>query len=134
MKCPLCGLDTTYILLKEDNSIYNRCKNCSFVFLVSHKTVKYQKNYLVERGSDLFNSSIAKAKRKTIYHYLKKVSVPDSGDEVVLDIGCSTGLMLKVIKDMGYSIYGVDINKDAVAKAKDYLKEENIFWMKEIGK
>lgn len=45
----------------------------------------------------------------------------------VLDVGCSSGLLLEILKDKGYDVFGLEPNKDAfkVAEQKFELKIKN---------
>jgi SAM-dependent methyltransferase len=43
----------------------------------------------------------------------------------ILDIGCGTGRYLKLFKDAGYTIFGVDISLDMLYEAKKYLHQEH---------
>jgi len=127
MNCPLCNSQDNINFLRFKDNTYKKCRNCSLVFLSPLKNLKYEVEYMAERGHDLVDSSVAAAKRRTALYYLKKISYLQRQKGSILDIGCSTGIMLRAAKDMGYKIYGVDINREATEKAKFYLKEDNIF-------
>lgn len=47
-------------------------------------------------------------------------------DSVVLDVGCSTGLLTQRMVDMGLKCYGIDIDKVAISKANQYCKMMDI--------
>lgn len=61
-----------------------------------------------------------------VYHQVREISLKNKlkliesfqpKDKTLLDIGCGTGAFLKVAKDNGWSIYGVEPDKDARAIA-----------------
>ncbi|MCF8379286.1 MAG: class I SAM-dependent methyltransferase [Bacteroidales bacterium] len=57
------------------------------------------------------------ARRETIYSFLKKYSKKS----MVLDIGCSSGLLLSGIRDEGFfleNLYGIDISEKAIRNCK----------------
>ncbi|MDB5239917.1 MAG: Methyltransferase type 11, partial [Spirosoma sp.] len=43
-------------------------------------------------------------------HYINK-------NDAILDIGCGPGVMVKVFRDNGYSVLGVDLNRTAIERA-----------------
>ena len=49
------------------------------------------------------------------------VNVYDSCGKKALDVGCAYGYVLELLKELGYEIYGIDISKYAVKKAKEAL-------------
>ncbi len=45
----------------------------------------------------------------------------------ILEVGCNTGMQLRALQSMGYeNLYGVEIQKYAVERAKDFTKYVNI--------
>lgn len=47
-------------------------------------------------------------------------------DSVVLDVGCSTGLLTQRMVDMGMKCYGIDIDAVSISKANKYCKVMDI--------
>lgn len=47
-------------------------------------------------------------------------------NSVVLDVGCSTGLLTQRMLDMGLKCYGIDIDAEAVSKANQHCKVMDI--------
>lgn len=102
-----------------EGSIIGRCKNCGVL-----KTFPSKKN-------KLFNPIITKAvdyeKRKKEFEKLfapivssiEKVVKPGS---TILDVGCSSGILLSLLKQKGFDVYGIEPNKQAYTFAKKSLK------------
>lgn len=50
-----------------------------------------------------------------------------SNNSPILEVGCNTGMQLRALQHMGYeSLYGVEIQKYAVERAKDFTSNINI--------
>jgi len=47
----------------------------------------------------------------------------------LLDVGCGDGLFLKYARDMGFEIWGIDIDKKSIEIAKRRLGDENLYPM-----
>lgn len=59
-----------------------------------------------------------KARRKFILQIMNNLS----RDKSVLDVGCSSGILLHELKDSGYpaeNLYGVDISQEAITRCRD---------------
>jgi len=63
----------------------------------------------------------------TMNQFLKYLPHRNSKDKKLLDLGCGTGEFLVVAQDLGYQVYGVDFNENAVNFVKDKLEIENIY-------
>lgn len=42
-----------------------------------------------------------------------------------LDIGCAYGYAMKMLRDLGYDVYGIDISRYAIYKAREYLDRKS---------
>jgi len=122
--CPLCGSTGASQFLPMPGFIYLKCPSCSLVFLDLNTKVeekdRYTMEYIQKRGHDQLESRIVKAKEETARHYfsLAEQFVP-KGD--LLEVGCSTGIMLKVARQRGWQVHGVEINSSAAAIAAESL-------------
>lgn len=116
-KCPFCSRNA--VNTKFTNILQcNKCKimfqrrdtitnNTAEVYNIDYFQGKVYKNY--------FNEELERKQR-----FVKKIELinyylPQEGR--VLDIGCAAGFFLKVMKDIGYDAYGLDISSTAY----DYL-------------
>lgn len=106
-----------------EGTIIGQCKNCGIL-----KTFPSKKN-------KLFNPVITKVeeyeKRKKEFEILfapltdaVKNNVKKNG--TVLDVGCSSGILLSLLKHKGFDVYGLEPNKEAFSLARKKLKK-NIY-------
>ena len=52
---------------------------------------------------------------------------PVSKDSKILEVGCNTGMQLRGLQEMGFEyLYGIEIQKYAVERAKDFTKNVSI--------
>ncbi len=72
--------------------------------------IEYEKTYhSIEKTNWWF-----KSRRHLILHYMKEFRPSN-----ILDVGCSSGTLMKSLKSNGFSgVYGVDISKSAVDKCR----------------
>ncbi len=124
MPCPLCGSQITHKFLTLQEFFYLKCSHCALVFLGPEAPFEggnvYTLEYIQKRGHDLQGSCIVKAKEATAQHYfsLAEKYVPKGN---LLEVGCSTGIMLKVAQKRGWGIHGIEINTSAAAIAAQTL-------------
>ncbi len=108
-----------------EGTVIGKCESCGIL-----KTFPSKKN-------KLFNPFITKVqeyeKRKkefeTLFTPLTEAvenNVKEGG--MVLDVGCSSGILLSLLKRKGYEVWGIEPNKHAFLYAKKNLKK-NIFNM-----
>lgn len=127
MKCKICNINVGYKIKKsrsgEKLKIYN-CKKCDFEFHnfenlnISLANNKLDKSRLRSVGIDELNiqenfqNSLEQGK---IYYskYIKNKKIK------ILDIGCGYGGFLKVCKDKGNEVVGIEINK----KLRNFIKK-----------
>jgi len=126
-QCPLCNQKRVKDYIKIKNKTYKKCINCSLVFLenTGEENKIYTNEYIIKRCHNILNSSIIEAKKITSKYYLSFLKKYNPCGKL-LEIGCSTGISLKVAKDMGWEVYGLDINKSAVDIARKFLNTDTI--------
>ena len=124
--CPICENSSVKKLIHfyyemPQNSIRPRdvwivcCERCGFVF----KDVK-----VAEEKIQLEENRYESFEQEYIQEFLKKeallISERFSEDEYILDVGCSTGGLLKQLRMMGFShLYGLDPSEISCRKARD---------------
>lgn len=99
--------------------IIGRCRKCHILKTFHHKKFSYKKK--ISRPEIIF-------KKKEIFYpiyfdiirRIKKYKKPSS----VLDVGCSSGLLLSLLKKEGFSVFGLEPNKKAYLMAKKLLKDK----------
>ncbi len=108
--CPVCRLDIKLFAKFREYIIY-KCQNCGLGFtsnLSPHFGSYHGDDSYVEE-EELFRNIFLKRVKK-ILQFKKKGSA--------LEIGCSTGLMLSLLKDKGFNVEGVEISKKAARMAQ----------------
>jgi SAM-dependent methyltransferase len=127
--CPLCNSRNTQGFLQFKGARFYRCADCSLVFLEAgfHPDAGsvYTADYIKDRGHDAFPSSLVKAKMATADRYLSLAEkYVEKGD--LLEVGCSTGPALKVARERGWNVHGIEVNDKAARIAKDMLRVTTI--------
>jgi 2-polyprenyl-3-methyl-5-hydroxy-6-metoxy-1,4-benzoquinol methylase len=121
--CPIClnNLISTDIVLKEGSLL--KCFNCNH--LLSSCNVE-QYNDALDKW-DTTNGTLPNAKsqnrhRKNTLKRLQLASsfLPNQSKITLLDVGCSSGSVLAVAKDLGFDVKGVDTALQAVNTARSF--------------
>lgn len=125
--CKKISFFKPYIIYKNEtvfkdyeDTVIGQCENCGIL-----KTFPSKKN-------KLFNPVITKVdayeKRREEFEKLftplteaVKNNVKKGG--TVLDVGCSSGILLSLLKRIGYKVYGIEPNKQAFLYAKKTLRD-----------
>jgi len=127
--CPVCASQSSKEFLTLSNYTYLKCNNCALVFLtegsLSQEDNVYTLEYIQKRGHDLQGSEIVVSKEATAKHYFSLVEKYVKKGSL-LEIGCSTGIMLKVAQERGWDVYGVEINVSAAKMAAETLGADRI--------
>jgi len=127
--CPLCGASDAQEFISSPLFFYFQCPRCSLVFWDPGALLDaqgfYTAEYIQKRGQEIFNPGIVKAKEATARHYLALAEkyVPKGN---LLEVGCSTGIMLNVAQKNGWMVHGVEINEPAAERAARRLKVSTI--------
>ena len=129
--CMICSAQEPkpYLTLKTtaEKITYFRCPECSLVFQDPKISFKqediYNADYIQKRSQDPGNLNIAQARIKTAQHYYRWIEkFVKKGN--LLEVGCATGMALKVAQDQGWKIFGVEVNEKAALIANDVLKAD----------
>lgn len=104
-----------------------KCKNCLSEFVYNEsKEIKYDQSFFASYSTDSFYE-IQKFKENNFHSLLKNCFSTLEGLKI-LDIGCAAGFLLNTASVLGASeLYGVDVSKWAICKAKKILPEGNYF-------
>lgn len=126
--CPLCQSNDKFDLTRlfsTQKTPVSICKNCSLVFLNPRNTEKWYEEYYrnsnfqkinrVKRGEiNLYESNQYK-RGKRIFEYVCSYSNLNVTDMCVLEIGCTSGGILRYFRDQGVDkVTGVDPEKKYV--------------------
>ncbi|WPC36681.1 class I SAM-dependent methyltransferase [Brachyspira hyodysenteriae] len=133
-KCYLCGYEGD---MKIKSKVNGRnmllCPSCKLQFMYPQTSdeelseIYSSNNYPTcsfDNGMD--ENTIIKMKRKTFNGILKKI-LPYCSSGNLLDIGCSSGILLEEAKLLGFNVYGLEISKYASDIAKKRIGEDRIY-------
>ncbi|MBI5142726.1 MAG: class I SAM-dependent methyltransferase [Nitrospirae bacterium] len=120
VKCPICEIDDTRLLVRKNAFNIVRCVRCGLVYV----NPRYDERELVEfynrpaAPEDPASDNIRKShddhkvrKFRLSIELLKRQSRPVSK---VFDLGCSTGIFLDMAASEGWKPYGTDLNRRLV--------------------
>lgn len=133
-KCNLCNY---YGYMKVISKIEDRnillCPNCKLQFMYPQTSdeelnkIYSSKNYpTCSFDNGIEENSITSMKRKTFNNILKKI-LPYCSSGKLLDIGCSSGLLLDEARLLGFEPYGIEISEYASNIAKKRIGSERIY-------
>ncbi|MBU1131461.1 class I SAM-dependent methyltransferase [Patescibacteria group bacterium] len=124
INCMLCESPDYTVLFTKNGFDFVRCNKCGHIYvnpqlseesITAHyndnsKTTKLCQNYLSSKKSMELRSKLY----KDFFSKLKE-GIPGGN---ILDIGCSMGQFLKMGKDLGYEVLGLELNEEAAQRAK----------------
>ena len=130
-KCSLCQKEGRFkikYVLPKFNIV--QCANCCLLardVIYSKKEIEdlYSKDYFCELQKDYFSAGISQdfktsLRVKDFTQRLKKiVTYSKIKKGKILDVGCGTGIFLKIAKDKGWKTTGVEISKYAAQTATE---------------
>lgn len=107
--CIICA-SSAYIFTKKENQIIYKCERCGFGFtdeLIKQKGDYHRDDtYIIEEK--LFKNIFSRRVNEAV-KFIKTGKV--------LEIGCSTGLMLSLLEEKGFEVFGVELSKKAAEQA-----------------
>ncbi|MEN3044234.1 MAG: class I SAM-dependent methyltransferase [Candidatus Hydrothermales bacterium] len=124
IKCPLCFSQNSiffikikFLNLKSYFYLY-KCKDCSLLFnfpTYSDRELKrmYSKNYYF-----FLRDEISELKRVSLLYKRVFSNLNFSENSKIIEIGCGKGYFLNILKQIGYSVKGVEISKEASVYAQ----------------
>jgi 2-polyprenyl-3-methyl-5-hydroxy-6-metoxy-1,4-benzoquinol methylase len=129
-KCNLCGTNKTVRAYSDNRNVsLVKCIHCGFVY----HDKNYEYTFPYNAGSDNLPpyhlrkaysvELVAKSEMGRIEKHLSKAR----HETKLLEIGCGTGSFLKVLRELGYMTYGVDVNEASCAYAREQNQLDNIF-------
>lgn len=132
--CPLCesgnlGLITGKVRFGKAADVF-KCGNCTLTFLDQKSFAfpkdfyekEYHQTYLTHVEPDAFNPQAYYEKmKKSTKVWADKFLEMLNGDETILDIGCSTGHFIELVKHKTKRICGHDLNRQEVEFCREVL-------------
>ncbi len=106
---------------------YFRCQECTLVFQDPATPFKaeeiYNAEYIQKRSQDPRAPHTTRPREKTAEHYYRWVEKFTSKG-TLLEVGCATGIALKVARKRGWKVSGVEVNEQAALVAKEVLNDD----------
>lgn len=105
-KCLICGKENIAVFANLDGYSIRKCSNCGFGFTENTKlqTGEYHRDDQYVQEEELFRNIFQK--RVDIITGLVKPGK-------ALEVGCSTGLLLSLLKKAGWDVIGIEPSKQA---------------------
>lgn len=133
--CSLCQQSNLEVKYKLSKFNILRCKNCGLLtrdIILNKKESEdlYKKGYFCKLQKDYFSAGMSRNMVDSLrvidfkerLRKIKKFGNIEKGK--ILDIGCATGIFLKIAKDDGWQTYGVEISRFAGDFAKNTYRLE----------
>lgn len=136
MKCIVCGSNSwQYLFAARDRMLGTsgtfseyRCTACGLVRLGPQPTPAQLKKYYPSQTYYSYTKGNKKSFFGTLRRYLiahplpggllQVPAMPEGKTGRILDIGCGAGDTLAILKDIGWDVYGIDIDRFAIAAAR----------------
>lgn len=122
--CSVCKKpDHSRLLIRKDGYDLYKCSECQHIFVWPIPTIEtlkrvysFANSYQVQ-GRAIYdeNTAVLEKNRES----LKQIEKFCRRRGRLLDIGCSSGRLLWLAKQNGWSVYGVELNKDTAQIAQD---------------
>ncbi|MBV6518280.1 MAG: hypothetical protein DCC43_00775 [Candidatus Brocadia sp.] len=121
VNCNLCNADDTFLVTTQNGYKVVRCKSCGLVYVnprPDNEALKHlYDEYHQRNGKDVNDWAKLMGKNfKEILLFLNK-ALPDKGK--LLDIGCGYGHFIEIMKQQGWSVYGIDLSPKVLLYAKE---------------
>lgn len=118
-QCPACGAEGGRVIGRKADWAMVRCPACGLVHShpppVERVRVKYVEQYDLAAHFEGFE-----ARKRVLYEQrLARLPRPQPGRNRLCDVGCAGGQFLHLAQARGWSIFGVEMNPPAAARARE---------------
>lgn len=133
--CPVCGGHHPETMFEEPPFKVQRCPDCSMVWV----TPRIHEDEIHKVYSESYwNSASPKERGYADYHrdeplYLKtfqrRAKLVDRfvpAPARVLDVGCAAGFFLRVMRERGHDVWGLELSQPIAARARAALGDERV--------
>lgn len=128
MICPICATSRCGPSFTSSSDIcsfsYFFCSTCSLLFQDPTVPMKegdvYNAKYIIKRSQGFEEPGIVAARERTAEYYYDKLEARTTKGNL-LEVGCATGLALKVAKRRGWKVFGLEVNKEAALMARQLV-------------
>jgi SAM-dependent methyltransferase len=130
LPCDLCGADEVKLITVSNGFNLVKCRKCGFVYINPRPPQKilrdYYQGYFLEEDEHI---DAWKREFRSLYLEVRnRINKAHKAKGRILDIGCSFGFFLELMRDDGWDVFGLDYSKFAVDYATNVLKLPNIIW------
>lgn len=122
--CPVCKNESTSHLFQKNKFYVNVCSKCTLVFISNPPAdtgIIYDQSYFwggSKNGGYVNYEEEKQAMRSVFEDYLTRINkYTETGN--MLDVGAATGFFLRVARDRGWNVAGVEISPQASAEAQN---------------
>ncbi|MBI5847142.1 MAG: class I SAM-dependent methyltransferase [Nitrospirae bacterium] len=128
-KCLLCGSVNLQRLFPVEKFNLLQCRVCELQFLDPLPDKKsldlLYENYYSNWGIDRLAEEVSFMKKRTFRNYLGRLPL-QTVRGAFLDVGCATGEMLALAREMGYDVYGVEVSPQGIQLCRQLYGENKI--------
>lgn len=128
-KCPLCGNRDLQTLFPLGKSSLLQCPVCGLQLLDPlpdrESLGKLYEDYYSAWGIDRSADEVSAMKKRTFRSYLEGMPLPAERG-AFLDVGCATGELLAVAREMGFDVYGVEVSPQGTRLCREQHGERKI--------
>ncbi len=122
LECELCKGHDYHFLLRENSLNLVKCKQCGLVSVNPKPTEKmleeFYAKYFPPESELLWQNQMRRVFRK---EGLNKINRECKTRGRLLDVGCGYGFFLKLMKENGWEVEGVELSTKAASYAKEKL-------------
>jgi len=118
INCNICGSVDTRLLFKAGKSNVVQCKECGLVYKNPRLSEQEFKKYFEVPSVEISENSIF-SKKQLFSEFIKKIEKIKKKKGKLLDVGCGSGYFLKIAKDSGWDVYGIEINPYSIKYARE---------------
>lgn len=115
VRCDLCGVDDSELLIEKQAAFYVRCRRCGFIYANPRFTgpLDLNRDWIGEKMQKYVDSHYRTRSKKQRRHIrLIKMFEPYRHTNRILEVGCNVGGFLFNAKQMGWRETGIELVPD----------------------
>ncbi len=115
--CPVCGSRNFHFLFKKQGFGYNRCSDCSHIFVGPRISSLVQRGLSRELESQESENEYLEIQKIYAAHICDFVRSHSTGSRL-LDIGFGHGYLMQLSRAFGFEVYGIDSSSALVERLR----------------
>ena len=108
MVCPICEADKGDLITVENNYRIRECYRCKVVYVENRPNFEELKEYYLKRYIPMKEEEWKSCMLPIFEHDVRNIERKVIKKGRILEIGSNYGLFLKLMKDRGWKVYGVE--------------------------